>query len=353
MALTLGAWLHDLNPFLVKFGDGFGVRWYGLAYVSGFLVGWALLQWLARRRLTPLSPARISDAMMMLILGVVAGGRLGYVAFYQPPLFINFSPSFPWWGVLRLTEGGMSSHGGMLGVILASWFIARGGGKDPDGAPRPPVAWLHVVDLMALACTPGLFFGRIANFINGELLGEIAAPPGAPAPWWAVKFPQEAYTSQAPTGQAAALRPIVEPFRLPGEGDEAAFERVVHQLQAGGAKSREVAAQLSPVISARHPSQLYQAIAEGLVLGVFLLLLWRSPRKPGVIGCWFLIAYGVMRILTELIRLPDANLAVQRMAGLSRGQWLSVAMIAAGSLILTLCVRRDSPTFGGWGVRKA
>lgn len=351
MNLTLGAWVHDLSPFVVRFGDGFGLRWYGVSYVAGFVAGWLILRMWAKRGWTPLSPQRASDAMLALVMGVVLGGRLGYVLFYKPSLLWSFSDSVPWWGVLRLNEGGMASHGGILGVLVAGWWVARGG-KSSTGQIQPRVPFLHVMDLLALACTPGLMFGRLANFVNGELLGEIAAMPGKAAPWWAVKFPQEYGTSQAPEGQMEAIAPLLAPYRMVGEGDFEAYERMLGVLQKGGQAGREVAAQLGPMLSARHPSQLYQAAAEGLVLGGVLWWVWMKPRSPGVVGCWFLIAYGVLRVLTELIRLPDADLVVQRWFGMSRGQWLSAAMIAVGAGALVVVTRRAVPAMGGW-CRKA
>jgi phosphatidylglycerol:prolipoprotein diacylglycerol transferase len=181
MTLTLAAWLHTLSPFLVRFTDEFGIRWYGLSYLLGFLAGWAWLRYLARRGLTPLSEQRVGDAMVALVLGVVLGGRLGYCLFYQPSLLTELSGDFPFWGVLRLTQGGMSSHGGMLGVAVAAWWISRGV-RDAQGQVRFRAPLLHVFDLVALAATPGLLFGRLANFINGELLGKIVANPESPPP---------------------------------------------------------------------------------------------------------------------------------------------------------------------------
>lgn len=346
-AMLADAWVHDLSPFVFRFGDGWGLRWYGVSYVAGFLAGWFILRLWAKRAWSPLSAQRASDAMIALVTGVVLGGRLGYVLFYKPSLLWSFTDSIPWWGVLRLNEGGMSSHGGMLGVIFAAFWIARGG-KNSNGEVEPRLPVLHVLDLFALACTPGLFFGRLANFINGELLGEIVAQPGKPAPWWSVKFPQEFATSQAPPGQVEAVAPLLSPYRLAGEGDIEAYERMVGVLQSGGSAAREVAVNLGPHLAARHPSQLYQALAEGVVLGGVLWAIWARPRRPGVVGCCFLITYGVLRILTELIRLPDADLAVGRFAGLSRGQWLSAAMIAAGAVALWIVSRRPAARLGGW-----
>jgi phosphatidylglycerol:prolipoprotein diacylglycerol transferase len=245
----------------------------------------------------------------------------------------------------------MASHGGMMGVIIASWFIARGY-KDPQGVVREKVPWMHMIDLTAIACTPGLMLGRIANFINGELLGKIVAMPGEPAPWWAVKFPQEVLSDPMPHGHAPPLTPdqahqlaaLVnqEPFH-------GSYERVLQTLQSGGAKGAQVAQQLAPLISARYPSQLMQAATDGLVLGTVLWLLWLHPRKPGVIGCSFLILYGLLRIATEFIRLPDPQLAIlKETTGLSMGQWLSVMMVLLGGAGLIFVLRRDVPKIGGW-----
>jgi phosphatidylglycerol:prolipoprotein diacylglycerol transferase len=358
------AWLHNLSPFLVEFGNGVGIRWYGLSYAAGFAAGWWIMQRLSRRGVTPLSPQRVTDMMLALVAGVVVGGRLGYCVFYQRELFASLAPSFPWWGVLRLNDGGMSSHGGMIGVALAAWWIARGP-RAPDGTRPRRVPLLHVMDLVALACTPGLFFGRLANFVNGELLGEIVAPPGRPAPWWAVKFPQERldwwYRDPGPPGQprghAPALSPeqestlhrLIEQFRMPGDDDPAAYERLLRFIQSGKQGAADAARQLEPLIAARHPSQLYQAVAEGIVVGLVLLLAWRKPRTPGVIGALFLLCYGVLRILTELIRLPDSQLAQQRFMHLSRGQWLSVGMILAAGGLYAAARRWGGPKMRGWG----
>ena len=300
MNLTLAAWLHDLSPFLVRFTGNFGLRrWYGLAYAVGFLVGWWWLRWMSRRGMTPISQQRISDAMLILVLGVVVGGRLGYVLFYSRDLLVTFTSSFPWWGVLQLNKGGMASHGGILGVIIASWVISRGV-KDESGVRKERAPWMHVVDLTAVACTAGLHApGRIANFINGELLGKIVAMPGEPAPWWAVKFPQEVFDGQGPAGQVQRVMPLIDQFRIGREPDEVAYQHVLDALQGGGPKAAEVAAKLGPLISSRYPSQLMQAATDGGVLGAARWLIWWKPRLPGVIGCWFLILYGVMRIPTE------------------------------------------------------
>ena len=349
--LTLGAWLHDLGPFIIEVTQGVGLRWYGTAYAAGFVVAYLLLRALRRRGGTPLSEQAIADAMLVLCMGVVLGGRLGYVLFYDPSLLVSFDGSAPWWGLLQLNQGGMSSHGGMLGVLAACWWIKRTLDRDPEVVPKVPL--LHVMDLTALVCTPGLFFGRIANFVNGELLGDIVAKPGEPAPWWAVKFPQERFGGHEPAldpAQQQRLLELINTYRVGAESDASAYDRVIRLLHAGGSQARDIAAALDPLLAARHPSQLYQALAEGLFLGLCLLLAWKSPRRPGFIVALFLIIYGGLRIVTELYRLPDADLAVQRIAGLSRGQWLSVVMIAFGLLCLWISSKQPG-RMGGWGRR--
>ncbi|MBK7404853.1 MAG: prolipoprotein diacylglyceryl transferase [Phycisphaerales bacterium] len=344
------AWLHDLSPFAWRFTESFGVRWYGISYALGFLVGYAAMRWLARRGLILIPPHRCGDAMLSVIVGVVVGGRLGYVLFYEPWLLWQFSGSAPWWGVLMTQKGGMASHGGMIGVIIAAWRISRGW-KLPDGTVEGRCPPLHVMDVFALLAPAGLCFGRVANFVNGELLGKIAARPGEASPWWSVKFPQEVLSGQEcfrTSAQDTQLDALVFRNSAPGESWTHAYERILATIQHGGAEGKRLAEELYPLLSARYPSQLMQAAAEGLVLAAALWLVWARPRKPGIVGSWFLIVYGVLRVLTEFVRLPDAQLTVQRVLGLSRGQWFSVMMVAAGLVALTLISRSSARAIGGW-----
>lgn len=352
------AWLHTIDPVVLKFTDALAVRWYGLAYLLGFLVGWWVLRLMSRRGLTPLSPQRIADVMLAMVVGVVVGGRLGYILFYQPGLLTDFGSAFPWWGVLKINQGGMASHGGMIGVTIACWIVSRGV-KDESGARRERVPFLHVIDLMVLTAPFGIFFGRIANFINGELLGRIVAMPCEPAPWWAVKFPQELLSGHDPgnpelhlmsreaaSAREAALEQVLAQVRLPSDTHDQAVHRLIEKIQHG---SHELAAQLEPLISARAPSQLLQAAAEGILIGAIVWLIWRVPRTPGVITAWGLILYGVLRVSTEFVRLPDAGL--DPFLGLSRGQWLSAPMVVGGIVLLVFVVKRNGQKFGGWGAR--
>jgi phosphatidylglycerol:prolipoprotein diacylglycerol transferase len=206
-----------------------------------------------------------------------------------------------------------------------------------------------VLDVMCLLAPFGLLLGRIANFVNGELLGRIVAAPGEPAPWWAVKFPQERLEGDAPAltaEQAQRLADLARPFMRPGDTFEAGYRRLLERVQDG---APGLAEQLSPLISARHPSQLYQAVAEGVVVGAVVWVIARRPRRPGVVGCWFLITYGVLRVATEVWRLPDAHLVHGRVLGLSRGQWLSAMMVVFGAVALSVLLRRGGAKVGGWG----
>ncbi|MHC4810521.1 MAG: prolipoprotein diacylglyceryl transferase family protein, partial [Planctomycetota bacterium] len=144
--LLAQAWIHDLDPFLVEFSDGIGLRWYGLSYIAGFLVAWLLLRGLARSERTPLRPEMAGDLLLACVVGVLVGGRLGYVLFYEPSLLWSFEASAPWWGLLAIHRGGMASHGGMIGVIVAGWIVAR----------RWQLGPRHVFDALAVAAPPGL-----------------------------------------------------------------------------------------------------------------------------------------------------------------------------------------------------
>jgi len=382
--MPLAAWVHDLSPIAFELGP-FPIRWYGLSYALGFVVAWALVRQLGKRGLILIPAERAGDFIVSVAFGAIIGGRVGYVLFYRPSLLVDFSADFPWWGLLRINEGGMASHGGMVGLIVASYLFVRALRRAEREADAPTRigpddtaisalprsrACLHVLDVAAFVSPFGLLFGRLANFVNGELLGRVVAMPGERAPWWAVKYPHEVLTDQdvpRTPEQWRALWDVVRPYvRDPDTlgraqhaaemGDSAlavrlaapAYERVLVAIQAGNA---ELAAQLAPLLSARHPSQLYQAAAEGLVLGAVLWWIWRKPRRPGVVGSWFLITYGVLRMATEIWRLPDAHLEVQRVLGLSRGQWLSAAMVVAGVVILLVLGRRGGPRLGGWLTR--
>lgn len=369
---TLAAYFHDFNPIVVRINGDLAIRWYGLSYTAGFIVAGLVWYWMARRKppLTLVPAPRVLDALLVVIIGLMLGGRLGYAVVYGPELLYTFHASFPFWDLLAINKGGMASHGAMVGLAIAAvWVARRFGPPDPvTGAARPmPIA--HITDVLCLLTPVGIMLGRFANFVNGELLGRIVSPPGTAGggPWWSVQFPQEllgwyertrdaegnpiarelvrAADSHAPelsAAQQSALDALVQSVQSPGETWNAALRALVEHA------SRH-RTELEPLLSSRHPSQLYQALAEGLVVGTICWLIWAVPRKPGVITGWWLISYGVLRIVTEFWRLPDAKFGSGALiAGLSRGQWLSAGMIAVGVLLLAWCARRSAATLGGW-----
>lgn len=171
MSSPANHWVHDLSPFVVEFSEGFGLRYYGLAYVLGAVAGWLLLELYTRRGRSPLTSAQNADLVLALIVGVLVGGRLGYFLLYHPTALWREPLA-----LLRVWEGGMASHGGFLGVVAAvAWF-----------GWRQRVSWLRLGDLATTVAPPGILLGRVANFINGELWGRVSDVR------WAVIFPQSA-----------------------------------------------------------------------------------------------------------------------------------------------------------------
>lgn len=356
--VVLGAWLHDLDPYVFRISGDFGPRWYAVSYLLSFVLGWWLLRWLAGRGVCLVPRANLIDAAITIVVGIMVGGRIGYVLAYEPALLTEFTSTPPWWGLLAIHRGGMASHGGMVGVIVACWFVSRGF-RQEDGTRKGRCPWTHVLDMLAMVAPVGLCLGRLANFINGELLGRVVAAPGEAAPWWAVRYPQEyverTHTELTATRTEAVYWRAVELGQsnlLPTDDLSkvdwrTGIARVIGRLQDGSA---EAAAKLEPLVSARHPSQLYQALAEGVVLFGVLWFVARKPRLPGVIGCWFLMTYGVGRIATEFVRLPDAGLG--RIGPFSRGQWLSVVMVLVGAAILFIIRARGGEKLGGWAAKR-
>ena len=279
----LAYWVHDLDPVIFRLTETIAVRWYGLAYVTGFLFAFLMLAHYWKKGRTVLSPKMQESLAMALILGVVIGGRLGYFLLYETTDFLRNPLIF-----FRFWEGGMSSHGGFVGVALAGLWVAR----------KYKVAPLQIGDVIVSVTAPGLMLGRLANFINGELWGKVTEVP------WGVIFP-----SSAPAGMPVEL------------------------------------------IAARHPSQIYQALLEGLVLAVYMQVrFWtvkgRGPSasnspypsaRPGHLTGEFLVVYSIMRWLGELFREPDASLII----GMSRGSFYSIFLLLAGGGLIYWTRRRQ------------
>ena len=243
-----------IDPVLISFGP-FAIRWYALAYIGGLLIAWRYCRWLAVRPPQSVSADAFDDFLLWATLGVLLGGRLGYVLFYKPDFYLAHPQE-----ILFIWQGGMSFHGGLLGMIAAEVMFAR----------RRGLPVLALADIVAAAAPIGLFLGRIANFINGELFGRPSEVP------WAMVFPR------------------------------------------GGPLPR-------------HPSQLYEAAIEGLVLLLVLHLMIRAGalERRGTLAGAFLIGYAVARMLAEVFREPDAHLGFL-LGGTTMGQWLSLPLLLAG-----------------------
>ena len=273
-------------------GFEFALRWYALSYIIGIFLGWRLAVLATRRadlwprNQSPIEPVQAEDLMTWIVLGVILGGRLGYVIFYESSKYIGDPVS-----ILKVWQGGMSFHGGFLGVVFTAYLFFK----------RNLVPYASGADLLAL-CTPiGLLLGRIANFINAELWGRATEMP------WGVAFPGEA--AQA-CGQLSGL-------------------------------------------CARHPSQLYEAVLEGLLLGMILIFVAfrkNGLKRPGLISGLFFAGYGIARYMVEFFRQPDAQFqSVTNPVGyafqfgdygLTMGQSLSLPMIILGIALIITALRR-------------
>jgi phosphatidylglycerol:prolipoprotein diacylglycerol transferase len=333
MLTFLAAYLHAIDPYAVMLWEGGPVRWYGLSYLLGFFVAYLLVRRVARVGRSTLQPQHAGDLVMAMAFGIVVGGRVGYVVFYRPDLLWTFSDSLPYWDLLAINKGGMASHGGMIGAVLAGWLYAR---YSRHGTHDP----LHILDLAVFAGPLGVFFGRIANFINGELIGR----PCSPSLPWAVKFPQE--MSHWTNAQLAQLRPLAGVMPNANLHLDIRYQLglIIDQVQAGNAR---VIGLVEPLLTPRHPSQIYQALLEGLLLFVLLAAVWAKPRKPGVIGGLFCLLYAGLRIVGEQFRQPDAHIGFQWL-GMTRGQWLSIGLLLAGVALLVTATRRKLKPLGGW-----
>lgn len=257
----------NIDPIIFQIGP-IAIRWYSLAYIAGLVLGCMYIRHLAKRMGDLLSPDDAMDFITWATLGVILGGRLGYILFYQTAFYLD-NPI----RILYVWEGGMSFHGGFLGVVVAGIWFAR----------RRKISMLKFADLVACAAPIGLFFGRIANFINGELYGRITDVS------WAMVFP------------------------------------------TGGPEPR-------------HPSQLYEAALEGLVLFILVNVVWRldfARERPGTATGVFIVGYAAARGFVELFRQPDAHLGFLFLGG-TMGQWLSLPMVLIGVFLIIKTKTRTS-----------
>ncbi len=257
--MMIGLEFPNISPVIFSIGS-FAVRWYSMAYLVGIVAAWFAVRKMVKKYNLELTHQQIEDAVFFATIGIIVGGRLGYVFFYGRDFFWHHP-----WKILELWHGGMSFHGGAVGAILGLLYAAWS---------RKASFWL-LTDLAALFAPIGIFLGRIANFVNDELWGRVTDVP------WAVRFPSGGY--------------------LP-----------------------------------RHPSQLYEAAAEGLGILIVLNLLWLYKPirdRHGIVSALFVILYGIFRIGLEYFRQPDEQLGFLS-GGLTMGQWLSIPVLVFGVMLL-------------------
>lgn len=255
-----------IDPVLIAIGP-FAIRWYAISYIAGIVLAWRLVLQLIQHGNTALSRKDADDFVVWATVGIILGGRLGYVLFYRPEFYLSHPVE-----ILFIWQGGMSFHGGFLGVVIAAILFCR----------KNKIDYLRLGDLLGVAAPIGLFFGRLANFVNGELYGRAADVS------WAMVFP-------------------ADPLQVP-----------------------------------RHPSQLYEAALEGLVLFLVMHLLFSLTRlkdTPGALMGCFVMGYGLARITAEFFREPDAHLGFL-IGPVTMGQILSVPMVLIGLAIFIWARKR-------------
>jgi phosphatidylglycerol---prolipoprotein diacylglyceryl transferase len=324
---VLAYFLHDFGPFIVKFGNGFGLRWYGLAYVLAFLLGYGLYRRLAERGYTDMAPGQVADFITWAaVFGVMVGGRLGWILFYG--LSADHSQD-PWYWPLEVWKGGMASHGGILALVLFTFYFAR----------RHRLSWTSIGDSLVTVAPVGLFVVRCANFINGELWGRPSTVP------WAVQFPTELPENPAVMHQLSARFPMILPMPDLGAAEDLVRHAQHNLLNPFASIDPELAQALKDVLPPRHPSQLYEAALEGLLLFLILWIMRTRMRLPrGVLTGAFFVLYALLRIIGEVFRVPDPAWAVGRF---SAGQFLSLFMfvIGAGFLVWGWKTQQYEPIF--------
>lgn len=246
------------------------IRWYALSYIAGILIGWFILRLITRPAHDPVGHSPLEALLNVGIIGIILGGRLAYVLFYNLPYYASQPLE-----VLAVWKGGMSFHGGLLGMIGAVYIVSR----------RHRIRFLQLADLVAIVAPIGLFLGRTANFINCELYGRITDMP------WGVVFNQGTCIKSGDTSMVGDLP--------------------------------------------RHPSQIYEALLEGLMLFIIMLILLRlgARQRLGRLSGVFLTGYGLSRSVVELFREPDSQLGFL-ISGTTMGQWLSLPMIIAGLYLI-------------------
>jgi len=304
----LAYFVDNFDPFIFRLWDNIGPRWYGFAYVLAFVSAYFVVRWLSKRGYCDLPPERVSDFITWTALfGVLIGGRIGYAVFYRPEMLRD--PL----SILRVWEGGMASHGGMIGILALSFYYAR----------RHKLPWTNLGDALVVAAPIGLFFGRCANFINGELYGR---PTNVS---WAMQFPKELLENSLERERAVEAAQKLDPGLIDPD--------TIIQAARHNSQINEV---LQNILTPRHPSQLYEGFFEGIVLFAILWFVRTRMRQPnGALTGLFFIFYGIFLIICENFREPDASLV----GAFTRGQFFSFFLLVIG--IAFVVVAKLRPTF--------
>lgn len=314
------------DPVLLDLPGPLDVRWYGLMYVVGFVVGQWILTRIAGTRVFPVAKEKVGDLIFYLVIGVILGGRIGYALFYDQGLADPMK-------FIRVWQGGLSFHGGLLGVVIAAWVFAK----------KQGLTWFHVADACSLAVCPGILAVRCANFINGELYGRVTAA----GTFGAMQFPTD------PRAAAQMGLDNISQTRDRELAIQYAYRKIDWDTLKGEASNTvqwealkdrldwEAARESVPY---RHPSQLYEGLAEGLLVGLVLFVVHRLTRARGLgMGAFaglFLIGYGTVRWLLELLRQPDRQFTGPDddvglvLLGMTMGQVLCTVMIGCGLFLV-------------------
>lgn len=313
---SIATYIHHIDPIIFDINGTLAIRWYGLAYVAGFALGYLTLRQLSRRGLYSVGEEQLGDFITAVcIFGVLLGGRLGEFFFYWLPEHgLSGLAEDPLW-VLRVYEGGMASHGGILGVILVALWYSR---KHKRSFPS-------VLDGLAIVAPIGLCFGRIANFINGELYGSIAPADSSIA----VKFPQELFTLP----QEVQIQATAAATHAAGQDWTHTYEGLMSMIRDNEAFREALGAFLNP----RYPSQLFEALGEGLLIFAVLLTLrlkWKTA-PAGIFCAIFGLMYAAARITCECYKEPDAAVWY----GVTEGQALSLGIAVIGLAFLITALR--------------
>ena len=330
MTTLADIYVHHIDPIIIAIPHTpLAVRWYGLAYVAGFVLGYLVLLKLAERKLYCIEPKKLSDFITIVCLfGVLMGARLGEFFFYWLPEHgLAGLWADPLW-VFRVWEGGMASHGGIIAVLIVSIIYSL----------RHKLSIAGVCDGLAIVCPIGLFFGRVANFVNGELYGRPCSPDNP----LAMKFPQE-LMELAPEQQLAAITHLQQVAGAPltalrAVGEDGQVVESVPDVIARLTRTSEPFRQaLGEYLTPRYPSQLFEALGEGLIIFVVLItlrLVWRKAPN-GIFSALFAFMYAAARIISECFKEPDAP----TWGIITRGQYLSFAVVAVGIAFLIIALR--------------